>query len=224
MTDEEFEMEKQEQWTGEREQAQESSFLQEKGKKTARRHQNHQVPCGELHARRTSRILPNLAVVGWNMWGAFCPGVRRVETVRRHSKDCMERSLHTEPLNRVNPRHKLWLGVRNNSAECSVETAEGVFRAREVRRKEQQDRWDKEAINNVIGVPWRIVDGKWTLDRPTIQIDRVPPPPVPFEGASVQREKMWKPSEPAGCPGCNAMRSGRPTPTAAASGLRNVSK
>ena len=41
----------------------------------------------------------------------------------------------------------VWLGVRNNSAECFG--------------------WDKEAINNVIGVLWRIVaDGKWTVDRP----------------------------------------------------------
>ena len=43
-------------------------------------------------------------------------------------------------------------------------TAEGVFRAREARRIEHEDRWDKEAINNVIGVPWRFVDGKWTVD------------------------------------------------------------
>ena len=33
-------------------------------------------------------------------------------------------------------------------------------REEEVRRMEHQDRWDKEAINNVIGVPWRIADGK----------------------------------------------------------------
>ena len=38
-------------------------------------------------------------------------------------------------------------------------------RARKVRRLEQQDRWDKEAINSGIRVPWRIVDGMWTLDR-----------------------------------------------------------
>ena len=47
----------------------------------------------------------------------------------------------------------VWLGVRSNSAECFVETVEGVLRAREVRRLEYQDRWDKEAVNNVIGVP-----------------------------------------------------------------------
>ena len=73
-----------------------------------------------------------------------------------------------------------------------VGTAEGVFRAREVRRIEQQDRWDEEAINNVIGDPWRIVDGKWTLDRPVTQIDPLPPPPVPFEGARVLRERITR--------------------------------
>ena len=46
------------------------------------------------------------------------------------------------------------------SAECFVGRAEGVFRAREVRRLGQQERRDKGAINNVIGVPWRMVDGK----------------------------------------------------------------
>ena len=107
----------------------------------------------------------------------------------------------------------VWLGVRNNSAECFVETAEGVFRAREVRRMEQKDRWDKGAINNVIGVPWRIVDGKWTLDRPMTQIDPLPPPPVPFEGAQVQRERITRTDIKAlgtasGCPGCKASRSG----------------
>ena len=55
--------------------------------------------------------------------------------------------------------------------------SDGAFRARDVRRIEQQHRWDKEAVNNVIGVPWRIVDGKWTVDRPVTQIDSLPPPP-----------------------------------------------
>ena len=72
----------------------------------------------------------------------------------------LARPIFSEQLNRMNPRDKLgvWLGVRNNSAKCFVETAEAVFRAREVRRIEHQDRWDKEAINNVIGVPWRSAD------------------------------------------------------------------
>ena len=77
----------------------------------------------------------------------------------------LARPISSEPLDRVNPRYKFgaWQGVRNNSAECVVGTAEGVFRVRQVRRIKHQDR--KEAINNVIGISWRIADGKWILDR-----------------------------------------------------------
>ena len=93
-------------------------------------------------------------------------------------------------------------------------TAEGVFRAREVRRLEQQDRWDKEATNNVIGVAWRTVDGKWTVDRPVTQDDPLPPTSVPFEGARVQRERITGTDieafgTTAGRPGCNQFRAGK---------------
>ena len=92
----------------------------------------------------------------------------------------LARPISSEQLNRKNPRHQfgVWLGARNNSAECFVETA-----AREVWRIEQQDRWVKEGINNVNGVPWRMAEGNWTVDRPVTEIDRLPPPLMPFEGA-----------------------------------------
>ena len=32
-------------------------------------------------------------------------------------------------------------------------------------------RWDTEVINSVIGVPWRMTDGKWTVDRPEVRVD-----------------------------------------------------
>ena len=116
----------------------------------------------------------------------------------------------------MNPRYKfgVWLGVRNNSAECFVGRQKVYSERARSGGEEQQDRWDKEAINNVIGVPWRIVDGKWTVDRPMTQIDPLPPPPVPFEGARVQRERITRTDieafgTTAGCPGCNAIRSGK---------------
>ena len=56
------------------------------------------------------------------------------------------RPTSTDPLNKMNPRYKFGkcLGARNNSAECLAGTLEGVLRAREVRRQEQREWWDKE--------------------------------------------------------------------------------
>ena len=67
----------------------------------------------------------------------------------------LARQVTTEPRNRMNPRYQygVWLGMRNNSAECFIGNADGVFRAREIRRLELQDRWDTRAIHSVIGVP-----------------------------------------------------------------------
>ena len=37
--------------------------------------------------------------------------------------------------------------------------------------------------------PHGAADGKWTVDRIATQIDLLPPPPVPFDGARAQRER-----------------------------------
>ena len=96
-----------------------------------------------------------------------------------------------------------------------------MFRAREVSRIEHQDRWDKEAINNVIGVPWRIADGKWSVDRPATQIDPLPP-------RRESREQTLRASVPLQDARV-AVRSNldskrKLTQTFAEPGLRNVSK
>ena len=72
------------------------------------------------------------------------------------------RQITTNPRNRMNPRYQfgVWLEMRNNSAECFIGNADGVFRAREIRRLEPQDRWNTEAINTVNRVPWSLTDGK----------------------------------------------------------------
>ena len=123
----------------------------------------------------------------------------------------LARKITADPMNRMNPRYHygIWLGMRNNSAECFIGNADGAIRAREIRRLEPQDRWDAEAINNVIGVPWRRTDGSCTVDRPEAQVD--PIPPLPFEGAPVQRERITKQDfyefgATHECPGCNAIK------------------
>ena len=130
----------------------------------------------------------------------------------------LARKITTDPMHRMNPRCQcgIWLGMRNNSAECFIRNAESVFRAREIGRLEPQDRWDTEAINNVIGVPWRKTNGRWTVDRPEAQVDPIPIPPLPFEGVRVQRERTTKQNinefgATIGCPGCNAIRDNKRT-------------
>ena len=128
----------------------------------------------------------------------------------------LARRVTTEPMNRMNPRYQygIWLGMRNNNAECFLGNADGVFRARQIRRLEPQERWDKEAIRNLIGVPWRMTDGRWTVDMPEVRVDTIPIPPLPFEGARVQRERITKQDidefgATIGCAGCNAIRDNK---------------
>ena len=82
----------------------------------------------------------------------------------------LAKQVSADPMNRMNPRYEfgIWLGMRNNSAECFIGNVDGVFRAREIWRLEPQSRWDKEAVNNVIGVLRRMTKGRWTVDRPEV--------------------------------------------------------
>ena len=128
----------------------------------------------------------------------------------------LARQITTEPRNRMIPRYQYggWLGMRNCSAECFIGNAEGVFRAREIQRLELQDRCDTEAINSGIGVPWRRTDGNWAVDRPAVRVDPMLIPPLPFEGARVEREKITKQDidefgVTIGCPGCNAIKDNK---------------
>ena len=62
-----------------------------------------------------------------------------------------------------------WHGKKPSEefAECFIGNADGVSRgSRGFRRLEPQSRWDREAVKNVIGVPWSMTDGRWTVDRP----------------------------------------------------------
>ena len=89
-----------------------------------------------------------------------------------------------------------------------------MFGGREIHRLETQDRWDTDAINSVIGVPWRMTDGKWTVDRPEVRVDAIPIPPLRFEGARVQSERITKQDinefgATIACPGCNAIKDNK---------------
>ena len=171
----------------------------------ARCHQNHQVPCGEESytqekLREDSPVLPWLVEHAGEHFVQVPEGSRQSDAIRKiawqeaNTRICSiqgEGAGKNEPSNRMNPRYKfgVWLGVRN---KFRVLRGDGRRCIQSARGLEHHDRWDKEAINNVIGVPWRLVDGKWTVDRPVTQLDPLSPPPVPFEGERVQRENHQK--------------------------------
>ena len=88
----------------------------------------------------------------------------------------LAKQITTDPMNRMSSRYQygIWLGMRNNSAECFIGNADCVFRALQIRRLEPQSRRDTETINGVIGIPWRMTEGKWTADRPEVRVDPDP--------------------------------------------------
>ena len=102
----------------------------------------------------------------------------------------LARQISTEAMNRMNSRYDfgIWLARRSNSAECFIGNADGVFRARGIRIMEPQIRWDKEATTSVIGVPWRLTDGRWTAERLGVCVDPIPIPPLPYVCRSTSSE------------------------------------
>ena len=59
-----------------------------------------------------------------------------------------------------------------------------------------------------------MTDGRWTVDRPEVRVDPIAIPPLPFEGARVQRERITKQDidkfgATIGCPGSNAIKDNK---------------
>ena len=102
-------------------------------------HQNDQVPCGEMHARRTPRRLPNLVVVGGTRGEHLVQvpeGSRRLDAIRG---ECAGETETTRTVEQNESQIQAWSVAGSEKQQCRVlrGTAEGVFR-----RIEQQDRWD----------------------------------------------------------------------------------
>ena len=89
-----------------------------------------------------------------------------------------------------------------------------VFRDRQIRRLEPQSKRDKEAISSVIGVPWRLTDGRWTVNMPEVLVDPIPISHLSLAGARIQRERITKQAidelgATVWCPDCHAIKDGK---------------
>ena len=116
---------------------------------------------------------------------ASCPSVTKVEMGEHHWKDCMARNCHKnlsrigkKIVDRSHEQTEPQIQVRDLARN---EKPDGVFRAREIRRVEPQSRCDKEAINSVIGILWRMADDRLTVGRPDVRVDPIPIPPRHFK-------------------------------------------
>ena len=93
----------------------------------------------------------------------FCPDVRKGEMIGHHLRDgmasdhiknslrlvrmCWQDKNSTDSLNQMNPRTKCgaWIGARNNSAACFVDTLEGALRARELMEMDDEECTDQKS-------------------------------------------------------------------------------
>ena len=71
-----------------------------------------------------------------------------------------------------------------------------------------------ETIYCVIGVPWQLIHGRWTVNRPGFLVDAIPIPPLPFAGARTERERITKQDNDefgatVWCPGCKGIKDGK---------------
>ena len=65
----------------------------------------------------------------------------------------------------------IWLGIRGESGEAIIGTAEGIYRAMTVRRKaSNHERWNRAKLDMVRTTPWNATDGTQRDDDIKVQV------------------------------------------------------
>ena len=120
----------------------------------------------------------------------------------------------------------VWLGSCIRSGEPLVAVADGVYRAGQVRRVNEEERWSQSALNNIKGCPHKPVPGYGhvppTFVRPELRGgDEIPPPArasftevEPKEQKTrplyVRKEDIAAHGPTKGCRGCRTVIQNRP--------------
>ena len=91
--------------------------------------------------------------------------------------------------------HGVWRGIRAETDDTLIGTTACVFKARSIKRKVFEHRWDAKQIKDIAGFPWKPC--------PTVSDDAVcigPPGPTqqpPREATDAElegQEKCWRPA------------------------------
>lgn len=123
-------------------------------------------------------------------------------------------------------RSGVWLGTVERTEETIIGTKRGVLKCRTVSRLAEHERWDKEAVLNMKGLPWETIPGKVSMHIPVeitdggqeVQVDeevnKVPGNDEDGDEATVKlrggpdklhisRKAIAKYGTTPGCPACN---------------------
>ena len=105
----------------------------------------------------------------------------------------------------------IWLGIRLGSEEYLIGTPSGVFKARSIRRKPLESRWDHSQVSAIMGTPWKpynfTEDDKLRVSMPVIPdptevTERaVPEDPAP-KRIRIERRDLERLGYTPGCQGC----------------------
>ena len=115
----------------------------------------------------------------------------------------------------------VWLGKRWKSSEHFIGTPQGVVKSYAVKRKPIEDRWNRAAIEAVVGTPWKMVPSAQDMSEPRVlpplpadQQLRDPPKPKEAEVRAplrpiIQKSDLSRWGFTDGCLRCRQMRSGK---------------
>ena len=113
----------------------------------------------------------------------------------------------------------IWLGIRLGTEEHVVGNASGVFKARSIRRKPSESRWDPKQIADVMGTPWKPYN-LTESDSLRVSLPEMQEVPLPVERTvaedqspkmvTIERRDLERLGYTPSCPGCYAARNNRP--------------
>ena len=115
----------------------------------------------------------------------------------------------------------VWLGKRWKSSEQFSGTPQGVVKSYAILRKPIEDRWNREAIEAVIGTPWKMVPSSKDISQPRVlpplpADQRLRDPPKPKEAdiraplrPRIKEADLSRWGFTDGCLRCRQMRTGK---------------
>ena len=116
----------------------------------------------------------------------------------------------------------IFIGIRESSNEYYVGTDKGVFKTRSIKRVPEPDRYDRDMLDTMVGIPWKMIPATEgdvitlpaIVDMPASTDDsvKVPAPllsvPEPPRQTYIRKAAIVKFGYARNCPRCDAVKNG----------------